>query len=69
MGIKLNPGKLKMHVSLQGLKSDLLKNNFETLPIDFEYVNEISNLGMRASPSEEKTISLSLRLQFLNIFL
>lgn len=69
MVIKLNLGKLKMDVSLEGLKSGLLKNNFEILPIDFEYINELSNLCMRASPSEEKTTSLSFRLQFLNILL
>lgn len=44
VAIKLNLGKLKLDVGLQGLKNELLKNNFEILPLDFEHISSLTKL-------------------------
>ena len=37
-------GKLKLDIKLEELKSEILKNNFEILPLDFEHIIELSSL-------------------------
>jgi PIN domain nuclease of toxin-antitoxin system len=44
VAIKLNLGKLKLDVGLQGLKNELLKNNFEILPLDFQHISSLTKL-------------------------
>jgi PIN domain nuclease of toxin-antitoxin system len=44
MAIKLNLGKLKLDISLEDLKTELLKYNFEILPLDFEHIIGLSKL-------------------------
>jgi len=44
VAIKLNLGKLKLDIKLEDLKEEILKNNFEILPLDFEHIIELSNL-------------------------
>lgn len=44
VAIKLNLGKLKLDIKLEELKEEILKNNFEILPLDFEHIIELSNL-------------------------
>lgn len=44
VAIKLNLGKLKLDIKLEVLKEEILKNNFEILPLDFEHIIELSNL-------------------------
>ena len=38
VAIKLNLGKLKLDIKLEELKEEILKNNFEILPLDFEHI-------------------------------
>ena len=44
VAIKMSLGKLKLDIKLEELKSEILKNNFEILPLDFEHIIELSNL-------------------------
>lgn len=44
VAIKLNLGKLKLDVGLHGLKNELLKNNFEILPLEFEHISSLTKL-------------------------
>lgn len=44
MAIKLGLGKLKLDTGLDELKSEILKNGFEILPLDFEHILELSRL-------------------------
>ena len=44
IAIKLNLRKLKLDIKLEELKSEILKNDFEILPLDFEHIIELSNL-------------------------
>ncbi|MDO8968309.1 type II toxin-antitoxin system VapC family toxin [Algoriphagus sp.] len=38
IAIKLGLGKLKLDTGLDELKSEILKNGFEILPLDFEHI-------------------------------
>lgn len=42
--IKMNLGKIKLDIKLEELKTEILKNNFEILPLDFEHIIELSKL-------------------------
>lgn len=44
IAIKLNLGKLELTISLEGLKTEILKNNFEILPLDFDHLIQLSIL-------------------------
>lgn len=44
VAIKMSLGKLKLDIILEDLKSEIVKNNFEILPLDFEHIIELSNL-------------------------
>lgn len=44
VAIKMSLGKLKLEVSLENLKSEILNNNFEILPLDFEHILELTRL-------------------------
>lgn len=44
VAIKLNLGKLKLDIKLEDLKEEILKNNFEILPLDFEHIIGLSKL-------------------------
>jgi PIN domain nuclease of toxin-antitoxin system len=44
LAIKMSLGKLKLDVSIEELKAEILKNNFEILPLDFEHIIELSKL-------------------------
>lgn len=44
IAIKMSLGKLKLDVSLEDLKSEILKNNFEILSLDFEHILELNKL-------------------------
>lgn len=44
IAIKIKLGKLKLGVNLEELKSEILKNGFEILPLDFEHLLELSRL-------------------------
>jgi PIN domain nuclease of toxin-antitoxin system len=36
--------KLKLSVNLEEVKTEIVKNNFEILPLDFEHIIELTNL-------------------------
>ena len=44
VAIKMNFGKLKLDIKLEDFKTEILKNNFEILPLDFEHIIELSKL-------------------------
>lgn len=44
ISIKLNLNKLKLAFSLEELKNEIVKNNFEILPLDFEHIIQLSTL-------------------------
>ncbi|HCS21954.1 MAG TPA: PIN domain nuclease [Bacteroidetes bacterium] len=44
IAIKMNLGKLKLDFKLEDLKEEIIRSNFEILPLDFEHLIELSNL-------------------------
>lgn len=44
VAIKMSLEKLKLDIKLEVLKTEILKNNFEILPLDFEHIIELTNL-------------------------
>jgi PIN domain nuclease of toxin-antitoxin system len=44
IAIKMSLGKLKLDVKVEDLKTEILKNNFEILSLDFEHIIELSRL-------------------------
>jgi PIN domain nuclease of toxin-antitoxin system len=44
IAIKMNLGKLKLDFKLEELKEEIIKNNFEILPLDFEHLITLSTL-------------------------
>lgn len=44
ISIKLSLGKLHLDFKLGELKNEILKNNFEILPLDFEHIIHLSTL-------------------------
>jgi len=61
VAIKMSLGKLKLDIKLEELKSEILKNNFEILPLDFEHIIELSNLEyMHKDPFDRIIISQAI---------
>jgi PIN domain nuclease of toxin-antitoxin system len=46
MAIKLSIGRLKLDVDIEDLKQEILKNNFEILPLDFEHIIKLTSLDV-----------------------
>lgn len=44
IAIKISISKLKLIVNLEEVKTEIVKNNFEILPLDFEHIIELTNL-------------------------
>ncbi|MFN5620876.1 MAG: type II toxin-antitoxin system VapC family toxin [Flavobacteriales bacterium] len=44
MGIKISLDKLRLDVTLEELKEELIKNEIEILPLDFDHIIELSKL-------------------------
>lgn len=44
IAIKISLGKLKLDFELEDLKTEILRNSFEILPLDFEHFIELSRL-------------------------
>jgi PIN domain nuclease of toxin-antitoxin system len=44
IGIKLALGKLKLDIDLEALKQEIIKNEIEILPLDFDHIMELVNL-------------------------
>lgn len=44
IAIKLSAGKLKLDVSFDALKEEVLSNGFEILPIEFQHLQALLNL-------------------------
>lgn len=44
IAIKISVGKLKLDVKVEDLNTEILKNNFEIFPLDFEHIIELSRL-------------------------
>jgi PIN domain nuclease of toxin-antitoxin system len=61
LAIKLNLGKLTLDIGLQGLKNELLKNNFEILPLDFEHISTLTKLeAIHKDPFDRIIISQAI---------
>lgn len=46
IAIKLSIGKLTLAINLEELKKEIVRNNFEILPLDFEHINGLSKLEL-----------------------
>lgn len=44
IAIKLSLGKLTLDASLNDLRSEILKNDFQIMPIEFDHIIELANL-------------------------
>jgi PIN domain nuclease of toxin-antitoxin system len=44
IAIKISLKKISLDIHLKDLKQEILKNNFEILPLDFEHILELSKL-------------------------
>lgn len=44
IAIKISLDKLKLGVTLEDLKTEIVKNNFEIMPLDFEHIIELTSL-------------------------
>lgn len=44
VAIKMSIGKLRLDIKLEDLKSEILNNNFEILPLDFEHIIQLTRL-------------------------
>ena len=44
IAIKISISKLKLSVNLEEVKTEIVKNNFEILPLDFEHIIDLTNL-------------------------
>lgn len=61
VAIKLSIGKLKLDIKIEELKSEILRNNFEILPLDFEHLIELSRLEkIHNDPFDRIIISQSI---------
>ncbi|WP_228374644.1 type II toxin-antitoxin system VapC family toxin [Chryseobacterium sp. FH1] len=61
IAIKLNLGKLRLDIKLEELKSEILKNGFEILPLDFEHIIGLSNLeAIHKDPFDRIIISQAI---------
>ncbi len=59
--IKLGLGKLKLDIGLDELKSEILRNGFEILPLDFEHILELSRLDeLHKDPFDRIIISQAI---------
>lgn len=61
IAIKLNLGKLRLDIKLEELKSEILRNDFEILPLDFEHIIGLSNLeAIHKDPFDRIIISQAI---------
>jgi PIN domain nuclease of toxin-antitoxin system len=61
MAIKLSIGRLKLDVNMEDLKQEILKNNFEILPLDFEHIIKLSSLdAIHKDPFDRILISQAI---------
>lgn len=44
VAVKMSIGKLRLDIKIEDLKTEILRNNFEILPLDFEHIIELSRL-------------------------
>ena len=61
VAIKINLGKLKLDITLEELKAEILKNRFEILPLDFEHIIGLSSLeNIHRDPFDRIIISQAI---------
>lgn len=61
IAIKLNLGKLRLDIKLEDLKTEIIKNGFEILPLDFEHIIKLSNLeAVHKDPFDRIIISQAI---------
>lgn len=61
IAIKLNLGKLKLDIKLEDLKEEIIKNNFQILPLEFEHIIVLSNLEeVHKDPFDRMIISQAI---------
>jgi len=61
VAIKTKLGKIKLGISLEDLKTEILKNNIEILPLDFEHIIELSTLDdLHRDPFDRIIISQAI---------
>lgn len=58
IAIKKSLGKLSLDIKIEDFKSEIIKNNFEILHLDFEHIIELSKLeGVHKDPFDRIIIS------------
>jgi PIN domain nuclease of toxin-antitoxin system len=68
VAIKMSLEKLKLDIKLEELKAEILKNNFEILPLDFEHIIELNNLEqIHKDPFDRIIISQAISEKFIII--
>lgn len=61
IAIKVNLGKLRLGVTLEDLKQEILRNGFEILPLDFDHIIGLENLDqVHKDPFDRILISQAL---------
>ena len=61
VAIKIKLGKLQLGITLEDLKTEILKNNIEILPLDFEHIIELSTLeDIHGDPFDRIIISQAI---------
>jgi PIN domain nuclease of toxin-antitoxin system len=61
IAIKINIGKLDLHIPFKKLEKELLKNNFKILPIEFKHTIQLSKLDQsHRDPFDRILISQAL---------
>lgn len=65
IAIKLSISKLRLDIKLEELKTEILKNDFEILPLDFEHIIELTNLEqIHKDPFDRIIISQAIYEKF-----
>lgn len=61
IAIKKSLGKLSLDIKIEDFKSEIIKNNFEILHLDFEHIIELSKLeGVHKDPFDRIIISQAI---------
>lgn len=67
MGIKISLDKLELDLSLEELKQELIRNEIEILPLDFDHIIELSKLDFHHRDPFDRILISQARSEKLTI--
>jgi PIN domain nuclease of toxin-antitoxin system len=67
MGIKISLDKLELNLSLEELKQELIRNEIEILPLDFDHIIELSKLDFHHRDPFDRILISQSRSEKLTI--